>query len=210
MKYSDINVGSIYNVDFDPVRPCEFDKIHLALVLKKNTDKKTAIVLPLTSSPNGNNVNKINLGKLSCLPNSLKTADTYAVYNQIRTVNANRFIKLKEYDADGNNNPIDCKLEDSIFEMLLKLSINELCFSYNFDQKMNLYLTLYNQEKLHKCIDLAYRIKQYPDENKELKSELAGLLTNFDYALSAHEINNGIDIIFKEALKTLDTTEKAE
>lgn len=85
MKYSDINIGSIYNVDFDPVRPCEFDKLHLALVLKKNNDKKTAIVLPLTSASNGNNVNKINLGKLDCLPSSLKTADTYAVYNQIRT-----------------------------------------------------------------------------------------------------------------------------
>ena len=24
---------------------------------------------------------------------------------------------------------------------------------------------LYKQEKLHKCIDLTYRIKQYPDEN---------------------------------------------
>ena len=210
MKYSDIKAGSIYNVDFDPVRPCEFDKIHLALVLKKNNDGKTAIVLPLTSSTNGNDLNKVNLGKLDCLPKSLKTTDTYAVYNQIRTVNANRFIKLKEYDENGNNNPIDCKMEDSVFEKLLKLSINELCFSYDFDKKMSLYLSLYNQEKLNKCIDLAYRIKQCPGNNDILQSELAMLLNNFDYVLNETEIKNGIDNIFKDALKTLDTKEKSE
>lgn len=210
MKYSDINTGSIYNVDFDPVRPCEFNKIHLALVLKKNNDKKTAIVLPLTSASNGNNVNKINLGKLNCLPTSLKTADTYAVYNQIRTVNANRFIRLKEFDENGNNNPIDCKLEDAQFDMLLKLAIGEICFSYDIDKKMDLYLSLYNQEKLKKCIALAYTIKQSETESKTLQSELASLLYGFQYTLSQTEINNGIDTIFKNALKTLDTNGKFE
>lgn len=210
MKYSDINIGSIYNVDFDPVRSCEFDKIHLALVLKKNNDKKTLIVLPLTSSSKGDKVNKINLGKLDCLPTSLNKTDTYAVYNQVRTVNANRFISLKECDIDGNNNPIDCKMNDIQFDMLLKLIINEICFSYDTDKKMELYLSLYYQEKLKKCISLAYMIKKSGKESNLLQSELASLLYGFQYTLSQTELDNGIDIIFKNALKTLDINGKSE
>ena len=75
---------------------------------------------------------------------------------------------------------------------------------------MSLYLSLYNQEKLNKCIDLAYRIKQCPGNNDILQSELAMLLNNFDYVLNETEIKNGIDNIFKDALKTLDTKEKSE
>lgn len=48
MKFSDIQVGYIYNVIFDPVRNCEFNGKHLALVLKRNNDKQTFIVMPLT------------------------------------------------------------------------------------------------------------------------------------------------------------------
>lgn len=53
MKFSDIKVKHIYNVIFDPVRDCEFNGKHLALVLKQNNDKRTFIVMPLTSEPNG-------------------------------------------------------------------------------------------------------------------------------------------------------------
>ena len=35
MRFSDIKVGYIYNVIFDPVRDCEFDGKHLAVVLKR-------------------------------------------------------------------------------------------------------------------------------------------------------------------------------
>ena len=52
--------------------------------------------MPLTSSPNGNGINKIFTGKILTLPSSLRTNDTYAVLNQIRTLNASRFISLKE------------------------------------------------------------------------------------------------------------------
>ena len=51
MRFSDIKVGYIYNVIFDPVRDCEFDGKHLAVVLKRNNDKATFIVMPLTSAP---------------------------------------------------------------------------------------------------------------------------------------------------------------
>jgi mRNA-degrading endonuclease toxin of MazEF toxin-antitoxin module len=50
LKTSDIKVGHIYYVDYEPVRDCEFNGLHLSLVLKKNNDKHTFIVMPLTSS----------------------------------------------------------------------------------------------------------------------------------------------------------------
>lgn len=96
MRFSDILVKHIYNVIFDPVRFCEFDGKHLALVLKRNNDKRTFIVMPLTSEPNGVGVNKIKLDTITSLPLSMRNNDTYAVFNQIRTVNADRFIALKK------------------------------------------------------------------------------------------------------------------
>lgn len=96
MRASDIKVGKIYNVIFDPVRECEFDGKHLALVIKKNPDGATFVVVPLTSSSNGIGINKLFVGQIESLPESLKKNDAYAVLNQIRTVNATRFISLKE------------------------------------------------------------------------------------------------------------------
>lgn len=99
MRFSDIKVGCVYNVIFEPVRNGEFGGKHLAVVLKKNNDKATFIVMPFTSAPNGVGLNKVKLGIMDGLPLSLKCNDTYAVYNQIRTVNADRFIALKEGNA---------------------------------------------------------------------------------------------------------------
>lgn len=110
MRFSDIKVGYIYNVIFDPVRDCEFDGKHLAVVLKKNNDKASFIVMPLTSAPNGVGVNKMDVGEMECLPTSLKNNHTYAVYNQIRTVNANRFITLKECGTVK-----ECQMEKSLY-----------------------------------------------------------------------------------------------
>ena len=40
MRYSDIKEKYVYYVDFNPVKACEFNNNHLAVVLKKNNDKK--------------------------------------------------------------------------------------------------------------------------------------------------------------------------
>ena len=62
----------MYYVDYEPVKNGEFNGWHLSVVLKKNNDKATFIVMPLTSSPNGDGVNKINIGKITGLPPSIK------------------------------------------------------------------------------------------------------------------------------------------
>jgi PemK-like protein. len=95
MQFSDILVQHLYFVNFDPVQQCEFDRQHLALVLKRNNDNRTFVVMPLTSQPNGDGVNKKRLGMISMLPPNLATNVTYAVFNQVRTVNASRFSSIK-------------------------------------------------------------------------------------------------------------------
>ncbi len=132
MKFSHIKPRSIYIVDFDPVRQCEFNGRHLALVLKRNNDKNTFIVMPLTSSPNGENINKINIGNIDTLPPSLRNNITYAVFNQIRTVKADRFIALK----DGNKR-VNSYVDENTgtIENFCKILIcgSGLRSSYNYD-----------------------------------------------------------------------------
>ena len=68
MRFSDVKERYLYYVDFDPVRYCEFNGNHLAVVLKKNNDKRTAIVMPLTSRENGVGTNKILIDNIEDLP----------------------------------------------------------------------------------------------------------------------------------------------
>lgn len=98
MKPSEIKVGHMYYVDFEPHRPLEFAKRHLAIVLKKNHDKVTFVVVPMTSK-DGSRVNKLPLGKLDCLPKNLQQKDAYVVVDQVRTVNSSRFSNLFENHA---------------------------------------------------------------------------------------------------------------
>lgn len=210
MKYSDIKVGSIYNVDFEPVRECEFGRLHLALVLKKNNDKKTAIVMPLTSASNGENINKKNIGRIETLPSSLKVNDTYAVYNQIRTVNASRFIRLKDFDEEGNNRPIDCPLNEIVFKELLMLALEELTFSFDEDEKMDIYLSLYYLAKLRKSISLAYQIKKSTEDTEEIYEELGKLLASFDGIFQQEKLPQEVQEIFKKAKRKVDKNPKNE
>ena len=96
MKASNIEVGHIYYVQFDPVKKGEFGKQHLAVVLKKNRNRITFVVIPLTKDGVGSGKNKVALGKLDCLPKNLQSVDSYAVYDQVRTVSASRFSDLYE------------------------------------------------------------------------------------------------------------------
>lgn len=208
MKFSDVKEKHIYNVIFDPVEPCEFDKKHLALVVKKNNDKKTCIVVPLTSENNGEGLNKINIGHINTLPTSLKCNNTYAVINQVRTVNVSRFMTLKEL-INGINTPIDCPVNDCIFQTILQYVISELVFIYSSDEKMNIFNLLFHKAKLDKCIELAYNIKKANDKIEEFlkdkesfENELRILLTNFEYDLDKKDIDNGILEIFKNVLLT--------
>ena len=202
MRFSDIKVGYIYNVIFDPVRDCEFDGKHLALVMKKNNDKATFIVMPLTSAQSGAGINKIELGQIATLPTSLRGNRTYAVFNQIRTVNASRFIALKE-----GSNVIECPIDSNVFLELLMLGIKEIIYSVSQDDKIAILKKAYEDERVIKAKDLAYTIKglQKPnaesgDEISGLKREIKELLQNISYSLEKQYIDDGIQSIFDDAL----------
>ena len=96
MKARDIKVGCVYYVDFEPVKRGEFNKKHLAVVIKKNVDEITFVVVPMTSKSSGVGINKIELGIIDDLPQNLKKNCSYAVVDQIRTVNSSRFFPLFE------------------------------------------------------------------------------------------------------------------
>ena len=203
MRFSDIKVGCIYNVIFDPVRDCEFDGKHLAVVLKRNNDKATFIVMPLTSAPNGVGVNKIKLGAMNSLPSSLKNNDTYAVYNQVRTVNADRFIALKEGSAVK-----ECPMEKYIFHKLLFLGLREMVYSIPQDERIEILKSAYEAELISKAKDMAYQIVKLRKEenpNKEIIDELlvqiSETIKGITYSLDKQLVKDGIDTIFDEAKK---------
>lgn len=200
MKFSDIKVGHIYNVIFDPVRDCEFNGKHLAVVLKRNKDKQTFVVMPLTSEPNGEGINKIKLGKINSLPSSLRNNETYAVFNQIRTVNASRFISLKEGSQD-----VEAKINNEILSYLIKLGIKDMTFDVEQNERIKLFKKLYEEECTVKAINLAYNIKRLKkqikskeEEIESIKLEIKDILKDIPYKLEQKHIDNGIKNILDE------------
>ena len=203
VRASDIKVGYIYNVIFDPVRDCEFDGKHLAVVLKKNNDKTTFIVMPLTSAQNGNGINKVHIGQVLSLPASLRSNDTYAVFNQIRTVTASRFISLKE-----GKKVIEAPFPQEKFYKLLVLAVKELVYSIDQDSKIRLLKTVYEQACVEKAKDIAYHIlalEKSPDSNAviiaELETQIREILLNIPYVLAQKYVVDGIESIFKRVLE---------
>ena len=122
MKAKDIKVGHVYFVNFDPVEPGEFDRNHLALVLKKNSNRITFVVIPLTHKDKGLGINKIELDIKGLLPPHLRSGSTFAVYDQIRTVNASRFELLYEgpdvYDVSVPQRVVTEVIEKVILNLL--------------------------------------------------------------------------------------------
>lgn len=163
MKFSDVKIKHIYNVIFNPVRASEFDSTHLALVLKKNNDNKTVIVMPLTTSSNGEPINKKNLGILDCLPTSLQSrGSTFAVFNQIRTINVNRMIALKE-----NNIVIESKIKDELFFELLSLGVKDLVFALEPEEKINFFYEITKSESTKKLTSLLYELRKLRKNSEE-------------------------------------------
>ena len=171
MKFSDVKEKHIYNVVFDPVEQNEFNGKHLALVLKKNNDKKTVIVMPLTTSNNGDMINKKDIGILSCLPLSLqKRGNSFAVFNQIRTINVNRMMALK--DDSGR---IESKIEEKLFLELLGMGIKDMTFCLSADEKIEFFYNLSKEASVKKITSLLYellKLRKNKEQNQDKIIEL--------------------------------------
>ena len=157
--------------------------------------------MPLTSAPNGAGVNKIKLGAMNSLPSSLKSNDTYAVYNQVRTVNADRFIALKEGRAVK-----ECQMEKQIFHKLLFFGLREMVYSIPQDERIEILKCAYEAEVVLKAKDIAYRIVKLRKEESSDKEQIDELLVQIretikgvTYSLDKQLVKDGIDAIFNEA-----------
>ena len=199
MKLSEIKIGHIYYVDYEPVRNGEFNGKHLSVVLKRNNDKYTYVVMPLTSSANGDGVNKLNIGKVVGFPPNLLVKDTYAVYNQVRTVNASRFYAVK-----SGSNKIDVPLDKAILLKLFELATQDMIFNLPQDDKILVLKNAYAGERFNKAKDLAYKIIKLRKANDEaitaLRTEIRDILKDASYMLDAKQITDGIQEIFDDAL----------
>ncbi len=191
MKFSDVKEKHIYNVVFDPVEQNEFNGKHLALVLKKNNDKKTVIVMPLTTSNNGDMINKKDIGILSCLPLSLqKRGNSFAVFNQIRTINVNRMMALK--DDSGR---IESKIEEELFLELLGMGIKDMTFCLSADEKIEFFYNLSKEASVKKITSLLYELlklrknkEQNQDKIIELENQIKKSILFKDYEFKEKDI----------------------
>ncbi len=107
-------------MDYEPTRKGEFGKLHLCVVIKKNNDLITFVTVPLTSQMDAPYDNKISLGIIDSLPDNLKGKESYAVLDQIRTLNASRFRKLKQEEE-----VVDAYLNESQLSDLLQAVIKD-------------------------------------------------------------------------------------
>lgn len=197
MRYSDVKEKHLYYVDFDTVRQCEFDKTHLAVVLKKNKDKKTAIVMPLTSQSGGSNSNTVLLPEICSLPQRLKGNKSYAVYDKIRSVNFSRFGPV--YDGAD---VVEVKIEDETFKTLIKIGVNELEEELQLEDKIEIYQEKLNQLVNEKIINLAYSIKKHSQQMELLSSEIKKLSSvTWNIEFKEKDKQNGIDKIVTSILK---------
>jgi len=202
VKASDIKIGHVYFVSFDPVRVGEFDGKHLSVVLKRNNDRYTFVVMPLTSSANGDGVNKVNIGKLAGLPPNIKGKDTYAVFDQVRTVNANRFFSIK-----SSGRCTDVPIDNAILLRLFLLAMRDVLFDVDQDDKISVLKNAYDRERFAKAKDLAYIVSKMrkaasPDVEKIaiLMEEIRLTLKGAVYTCDAKQAADGIKGIIDEAL----------
>ena len=202
MRTLKIKVGHVYYIDYEPVRGGEFNGLHLSVVLKRNNDKNTFVVMPLTSSSNGEGTNKVNMGKISALPPSINNKNSYAVYNQVRTVNSSRFRAVKH-----GKNKIDVAVDNKTMQGLYDLLINDILFDVGQEDKISILKKAYDSARFNKAKDMAYNViklgKTIGNEEKitALKIKIKETLTDATYTLDATHITDGIQKIFDEALK---------
>jgi len=201
LKLSEIKLCHIYYVDYEPVRNGEFNGKHLSVVLKRNNDKFTYVVMPLTSSANGEGVNKINIGRVAGLPLNLQNKDTYAVYDQVRTVNASRFFAVK-----SGGGKIDVLMDNMVWLKLFGFAAQDMIFNLSQDDKLLVLKNAYDRERFNKAKDIAYNIIKLRKTSTTdeaitaLKTEIRETIKDATYTLEAKQVTDGIQEIFNESL----------
>jgi mRNA-degrading endonuclease toxin of MazEF toxin-antitoxin module len=186
MKYSDIKAGNIYYADLNPVREFEFGLHHMSIVLKKGHDKKTVTIVPLTSAKSGLGVNKINLGRMSILPERLtkdkkgNLVNSYAVLDQVRTVAASRLGEIKDgKNPDGTDILLDCVVDLEIFSNLVcKITNFQIANLGDEDAIGEYHKNAFFDYCVKKMIDLTYNVMNGKGNIADNKDEIKYLYAN--------------------------------
>ena len=144
---------------------------------------------------------KTGLGQMKCLPSSLNRYETYAVYNQIRTVNVDRFIALKEGSLIK-----ECEMEKDVFHHLICMGLRELVYNIPQDDKIAILKHMYETEQISKAKDIGYQIiklRRGTVQNKnlidDLLKQIKESIKDISYSLYQKLIIDGIEAVFEEA-----------
>lgn len=194
LQHSIIKTGCIYYVDFEPTQKSEFNGKHLSLVLRKNDDNYTLIVLPLTSSNKGLGKGKIDLGILNCLPINLQNKTSYAVVNQVRTVNCSRLSSIKH-----NGKYIAPKVDNTIINTVFTAIITDMTYNVNIKIKNGTYREIFINSSVQIVNSLLYNIdkelkNKNTDENKisKLKSDILDIIAYIPYKIILEKIDDNV------------------
>lgn len=164
IRVKDIKEKRVYYVDYEPSVGNEFGKHHLSLVLKKNREDKTLIVVLLTGKKDNRTPEKTIKIKVEDLPERLKQKESYAVINKVRTLDYSRF----EHILDGKF--IEVEVSDAEFTNLISHITDELEESLDLETKKKIYA-----EKIDRAINK--EIKNLVYEYKRLKENRDGIVT---------------------------------
>lgn len=162
VSFNDAKVGRIFFANYNKVRDSEFDGNHLSIILKKNTDKSTVIVLPLTkvASYNPNSSKKL-LGNILTLPESLRKNKSYYVYDQVRTLNVNRLNHILD-----EGKPIEVFVGSEKLKEVLIDCVKELDYALSVEEKDEHYFKLFVYARTRHIISKAYKIRTAISDEK--------------------------------------------
>lgn len=164
IRVKDIKEKRVYYVDYEPSVGNEFGKHHLSLVLKKNREDKTLIVVPLTGKKDNRTPEKTIKIKVEGLPERLKHKESYAVINKVRTLDYSMFEHILDVKI------IEVEVSDVEFTNLISHITDELEESLDLETKKKMYA-----EKIDRAINK--EIKNLVYEYKRLKENRDGIVT---------------------------------
>lgn len=208
MYFERIKEKHIYYVDFNPFKGNEFGLKHMAIVLRKNKNDRTLMVMPLTSK-------KDDTGKtieinVSGLTENLSKNKSHAVFNKVRVVSPERFSHVMD-----KKSPARVTVSDDTYEQLIDLAIEEMECNVSLEHKIQNYKLKLDKCINEKIINLAYSIKKAIKSGdltkiESIKTEMWDTIYNNNiefqniekYTFSSSQKKHGIEEIITDLLIT--------
>lgn len=172
IRVKDIKEKRVYYVDYEPSVGNEFGKHHLSLVLKKNREDKTLIVVPLTGKKDNRTPEKTIKIKVEGLPERLKHKESYAVINKVRTLDYSMF----EHILDGKI--IEVEVSDVEFTNLISHITDELEESLDLETKKKMYAEKIDRAINKEIKNLVYEYKRLKENRDRIVTKIMDIIYN--------------------------------